>query len=79
MEPNANGPLAEIEFWRERNASFAALLEQLKRADVQHMLSVLAEAKNPVIGQGYMQSVNGYLPGANESDFHTVFKFCSSL
>ena len=29
MEPNANGPLAEIEFWRERNASFAALSEQL--------------------------------------------------
>lgn len=49
MEPNANGPLAEIEFWRERNASFAALLEQLKRPDVQHMLNVLAEAKNPVI------------------------------
>lgn len=49
MEPTSKGPLAEIDFWRERNASFAALLEQLKRPEVQHMRSVLAAAKNPLI------------------------------
>ena len=29
-ERQSLGPLAEIEFWRERNASFVTLLEQLK-------------------------------------------------
>ncbi|CBY09982.1 unnamed protein product [Oikopleura dioica] len=49
MQPQGDGPIAEIELWRERNAALAALLEQLKRPDVQFMLSVLREARNPVI------------------------------
>ena len=48
-ERTSPGPLAEIEFWRERNASFVALLEQLKRPEVLHMLNILRIAKNPVV------------------------------
>lgn len=43
------GPLAEIEFWRERNASFVTLLEQLKQPEVTNMLDVLRAAHNPVV------------------------------
>ena len=48
-ERNAPGPLAEIEYWRERNASLIALLEQLKRPEVLKMLNILRLAKNPVV------------------------------
>ena len=48
-ERNAPGPLAEIEYWRERNASLIALLEQLKRPEVMKMLNILRLAKNPVV------------------------------
>ena len=42
------GPLAEIEFRGERNASFVTLLEQLKQPEVTNMLDVLRAAHNPV-------------------------------
>ena len=38
-----NGPLAEIDFWRERNAALSALSEQLKLPTVTKMLDVLAQ------------------------------------
>lgn len=28
--PQGSGPLAEIDYWRERNAAFSALFEQIK-------------------------------------------------
>ena len=37
-----NGPLAVIEFWRERNSALSALSEQLKLAMVIKMLEVLS-------------------------------------
>ena len=39
--PPGNGPLAEIEYWKERNAALNALYLQLQTATVQHIISVL--------------------------------------
>ncbi|XP_035829687.1 dynein heavy chain 10, axonemal isoform X2 [Aplysia californica] len=35
-----NGPLAEIDFWRERNAALSALVEQLRIPKVEHMIDI---------------------------------------
>lgn len=40
-KPQGNGPLAEIDFWRERNAALSALNEQLKLPIVQKCLSIM--------------------------------------
>ena len=39
--PVGRGPLAEIEFWRKRNASLSCLYEQINLESVQQMLKVL--------------------------------------
>lgn len=39
-KPQGNGPLAELDFWRERNALLSAIVEQLKIPKVQQMLSI---------------------------------------
>lgn len=44
-----NGPLAEIDLWRERNATLSALTEQLKLPTVKKVLDVLKTADAPVI------------------------------
>eukprot|EP00947_MAST-08B_sp_MAST-8B-sp1_P000067 g67.t1 len=36
-----DGPLAEIEFWRERNAALSSLFEQIRMPHVQQMIKVL--------------------------------------
>lgn len=41
--PHGNGPLAEIDFWRERNAALSALSEQIKMSKVKKMLDILAK------------------------------------
>ncbi len=41
--PVGNGPLPEIDFWRERNATLSALSEQLKLPTVKKMLEILAK------------------------------------
>ena len=38
--PQGNGPLAEIDYWRERNAALSALYEQLRLPRVQQFLEV---------------------------------------
>lgn len=38
--PQGKGPLAEIDFWRERNASLSALTEQLKLPIVAQMIEI---------------------------------------
>ena len=43
-QPIGNGPLAEIDFWRKRNAVLTAFYEQLKSPPVQSILKVLNEA-----------------------------------
>ncbi|XP_005344424.1 dynein heavy chain 10, axonemal [Microtus ochrogaster] len=44
--PQGNGPLAEIEFWRERNATLSALYEQTKLPFVRKVLDVIKEAES---------------------------------
>ena len=41
--PIGNGPLPEIDFWRERNATLSALSEQIKLGSVKKMLEILAK------------------------------------
>ncbi|CAH1233746.1 DNAH10 [Branchiostoma lanceolatum] len=47
--PQGNGPLAEIDFWRERNAALSALHEQLKIPVVKKMLTILTKADSPFV------------------------------
>ncbi|NXE53497.1 DYH10 protein, partial [Casuarius casuarius] len=44
--PQGNGPLAEIDLWRERNATLSGLSEQIKLPEVEKILSVLQEAES---------------------------------
>ncbi|KAH0502213.1 Dynein heavy chain 10, axonemal [Microtus ochrogaster] len=44
--PQGNGPLAEIEFWSERNATLSALYEQTKLPFVRKVLDVIKEAES---------------------------------
>ncbi|CAM9103575.1 unnamed protein product [Discosporangium mesarthrocarpum] len=43
------GPMAEIEFWRRRNASLSALCEQINMPKVQKMLKVMDEVEAPML------------------------------
>uniref|UniRef100_A0A7N5KMZ2 Dynein axonemal heavy chain 10 n=1 Tax=Ailuropoda melanoleuca TaxID=9646 RepID=A0A7N5KMZ2_AILME len=47
--PQANGPLAEIEFWRERNATLSALHEQTKLPVVRKVLEVIKESDSMLV------------------------------
>uniref|UniRef100_A0A8C5JYE8 Dynein, axonemal, heavy chain 10 n=1 Tax=Jaculus jaculus TaxID=51337 RepID=A0A8C5JYE8_JACJA len=47
--PQGNGPLAEIEFWRERNATLSALYEQTKLPIVKKVLEVIKEADSMLV------------------------------
>jgi len=38
-----NGPLAEIDYWRERNAAVSALYEQLKAPRVQRFMEIYSK------------------------------------
>lgn len=44
-----NGPLAEIEFWRERNATLSALHEQTKLPIVRKVLDVIKESDSMLV------------------------------
>ncbi|NXM16341.1 DYH10 protein, partial [Ploceus nigricollis] len=48
--PQGNGPLAEINLWRENNATLKALTEQMKLPEVQKVLEILQEAKSKFTG-----------------------------
>uniref|UniRef100_A0A8C5M6C0 Dynein heavy chain tail domain-containing protein n=1 Tax=Leptobrachium leishanense TaxID=445787 RepID=A0A8C5M6C0_9ANUR len=48
-KPQGNGPLAEIDFWRERNATLSALSEQLKLPSVKKVLNVLSIAEPSLV------------------------------
>ncbi|NXJ48088.1 DYH10 protein, partial [Spizaetus tyrannus] len=44
--PQGNGPLAEVDLWRERNSTLSALTEQIKLPEVQKVLEILQEAES---------------------------------
>ena len=46
--PQGQGPLAEIDYWRERNAALSALVEQLKMPRVKHILSIMSYVDNTI-------------------------------
>ncbi|NWT59948.1 DYH10 protein, partial [Erythrocercus mccallii] len=48
--PQGNGPLAEIDLWREKNATLSALTEQIKLPEVQKVLEILQQAESKFIG-----------------------------
>uniref|UniRef100_A0A8C3JB17 Dynein axonemal heavy chain 10 n=1 Tax=Calidris pygmaea TaxID=425635 RepID=A0A8C3JB17_9CHAR len=48
--PEGNGPLAEIDLWRERNENLSALVEQTKLPEVQKVLEILQEAESQHTG-----------------------------
>ncbi|NXB08037.1 DYH10 protein, partial [Cnemophilus loriae] len=48
--PQGNGPLAEIDLWRERNATLSALTGQIKLPEVQKVLEILQEAESEFTG-----------------------------
>ncbi|NXQ07446.1 DYH10 protein, partial [Vidua macroura] len=48
--PQGNGPLAEINLWRENNATLRALTEQIKLPEVQKVLEILQEAESEFTG-----------------------------
>ncbi|NXN86982.1 DYH10 protein, partial [Bombycilla garrulus] len=48
--PQGNSPLAEIDLWREINATLRALTEQIKLPEVQKVLEILQEADSQFIG-----------------------------
>lgn len=45
-EPSGNGPLAELEFWKERNSALGSLWEQLNFPAAQKVVSVLKSANS---------------------------------
>ncbi|XP_074916070.1 dynein axonemal heavy chain 10 [Chelonoidis abingdonii] len=47
--PQGNGPLAEIDLWRERNATLSALTEQIKLPLVKKILAILKEAESGLL------------------------------
>ena len=47
--PQGNGPLAEIDFWRERNATLSAITEQLKLPTVSKVLAVLSKVHSETL------------------------------
>ncbi|KAF0872101.1 DYH10 protein, partial [Crocuta crocuta] len=47
--PQGHGPLAEIEFWRERNATLSALHEQTKLPVVRKVLDVIKESDSMLV------------------------------
>ncbi|XP_074463065.1 dynein axonemal heavy chain 10 [Larus michahellis] len=48
--PQGDGPLAEINLWRERNDTLSALTEQTKLPEVQKVLAILQEAESEHTG-----------------------------
>jgi hypothetical protein len=47
--PQGKGPLGEIEFWREKNATFNTLCEQLSNPSVKKMMEVLEVVDSPTL------------------------------
>lgn len=46
--PQGEGPLAEIDYWKERNSALSALYEQLKMTEIQNALIILKLAWTPL-------------------------------
>ncbi|PKU30569.1 hypothetical protein llap_19128 [Limosa lapponica baueri] len=74
--PEGNGPLAEIDLWRERNENLSALTEQTKLPEVQKVLEILQEAESQHTGD--LQIVLSHLRKHHVEALDNV-KFLSTL
>ncbi|XP_064619187.1 dynein axonemal heavy chain 10-like isoform X2 [Lineus longissimus] len=63
--PQGNGPLAEIDFWRERNAGLSALVEQLKLPKVQQIFNVYESLDTHV--EDHRADLNKYYTEAKDN------------
>ncbi|TPX78384.1 hypothetical protein CcCBS67573_g00352 [Chytriomyces confervae] len=74
--PLGNGPLAEIEFWRDRNASLSTLYEQLNLPIVKTLVQILSKAAAPISPSldFQLQELNKYYTEAKDN-----VKFLSTL
>lgn len=63
--PQGNGPLAEIDYWRERNASLSALYEQLKLPKVKQFLELFSHVDNSI--EYIRQDLNKYYTEAKDN------------
>ncbi|XP_051888343.1 dynein axonemal heavy chain 10 [Pristis pectinata] len=59
--PQGNGPLAEIDFWRERNATLSALSEQLKLPVVKRIINFVGK-----FDQSLIQNLNLIIADLNK-------------
>ncbi|NXH21068.1 DYH10 protein, partial [Bucco capensis] len=74
--PQGNGPLAELDFWRERHDTLSALTEETKLPEVQKVLAILQEAESQHIGD--LQIVLSDLRNHHVAALHNI-KFLSTL
>lgn len=74
--PVGNGPMAEIEFWRDRNASLSALFEQLNLPIVHIIVKILSKAQPPIFTplDFQLQELNKFYTEAKDN-----IKFLSTL
>lgn len=45
--PKGDGPLAEIDYWKERNISLSGIFEQTKQEKAKRILEILAHVESP--------------------------------
>ena len=50
-KPLKNGPLAEIDYWRERNSALSGLIEQLKQPIVEQFYEIFRQAEGIIDNQ----------------------------
>ncbi|NXG08210.1 DYH10 protein, partial [Sakesphorus luctuosus] len=74
--PQGHGPFAEIELWRDKNATLSALTEQTKLPEVQKVLKILQQAESKCVGD--LQTVLSDLKNYHVEALDNV-KFLSSL
>lgn len=75
-QPLGNGPLAEIDFWKERSSGLSALYEQLKLPQVQKVIAILKLANVPSFSnfEYHRSELNKYYLEAKDN-----VKFLSTL
>ncbi|NXY61839.1 DYH10 protein, partial [Callaeas wilsoni] len=74
--PQGNGPLAEVDLWREKNTTLSALAEQINLPEVQKVLEILQEAESEFTGE--LQIVLGDLK-KHHMEAQENAKFLSTL
>ena len=65
--PSGEGPLAEVDFWRERNSVLSMFYEQLKTVQVQKILVVLKAANSPSNFEYHHMELNNYYMEAKDN------------